>query len=641
MALDRLSRLFFVFILVLAGAASAAAGIYQIEVKTGEDGTGHHVNMRFFVADDSHPSGLAMADWWRLKGDHGSGKTYTTSKNAVAYGSGRPLEGAVIKIGLRVEKKTGLIHKDNWKAGTIKITAPNGAVSTFVMNSEVSTGEESCEATNIVRPAISVDKTGQFRSDRVKVTQAHFAHNSSSIEQEVMRFKESFSFVEGTAASTSTATGSETTATLRTQATLKAVVEVEASLSQAWSKTFTQSQEKHESYTTSSEFDWGFRVAPESAILRRVTFAVPYQYALYGSSDGKELRWVRTAGGRIEAVGGEDFQQIPHRVNGEIVPISWDNRIAKEFIPHMSDTDKAQLNKWRAVWESKGYIYGGSTSPKPVTKETSPPTTAIRPGAEEEKAEGVARALPLSGYWMDGDGNWMELKIAESKVMMRPLSQNLKARMDKGSAKINEDESLGMMITLKDGDVGQMMQMRVVEAGKRINLKDGGRFDFKGNDRKSLPTEIQAALKDAHDAANPKYADLVAEIKSFNYGKGKATVQVIIKNVGDVEASSSKCRVFLTKNNKVNRSRDTKLGLKTVPNLAPGKSVTMKFGEGVKESKAKGMNIAVVVDYDNQIEEKGEGGEDNEFFMKAGKVDKDKKKNKKDKKKKGKKNGKK
>jgi len=59
------------------------------------------------------------------------------------------------------------------------------------------------------------------------------------------------------------------------------------------------------------------------------------------------------------------------------------------------------------------------------------------------------------------------------------------------------------------------------------------------------------------------------------------------------------------------------------------------FSAGVKEKKAKGMNVAVVVDYDSQVEE---SNEENEFFKKAAKVKKGGKKNEKTK---GKKKGKK
>lgn len=136
--------------------------------------------------------------------------------------------------------------------------------------------------------------------------------------------------------------------------------------------------------------------------------------------------------------------------------------------------------------------------------------------------------------------------------------------------------------------------------------------------------------------AAPKFADLVAEIKSVNYGGGKVKIQVIVTNIGDGDAPASDCRVFLSGNKQVNKQRDTKIGLQSVPALAAGASTTLKFTEAIKEEKMSGAFAIAVVDYDGTVEESDES---NEFAMKAGKVSKNKKGKKgKKAKKKGKKN---
>jgi len=256
----------------------------------------------------------------------------------------------------------------------------------------------------------------------------------------------------------------------------------------------------------------------------------------------------------------------------------------------------------------------------PVEPLVEAPSDKAPATVETPEESTSAAVLPLAGYWMDGDGRYVQLKLTESRVLVRPLSKSLRAEADKGSAKIKADKSLGQLILLKDGDVAETMALAVENEGRTIVFADGGSMTFKGTDRSSLPEEVTAFLDAEHAAANPKFADLVARIKSYNYGKGKVTVQVVITNEGEVATPVTQCRVFLSPNAKVNKSRDTKLSLKDVKALEPGESVTMKFGEGVKEAKVKkAKHTIAVVDYDNRVEESDES---NEFGVKIGTVKK-------------------
>ena len=628
--MNRLKMPIVAAVLALAGA-SAQADTYRVTAKTAGDKTYMHVELRLH--------GKGASSWFRLKGKHDSHGAVDGPYDYAVTGIGE----VVTKIELDLERTHTFQATDGWTPEYVRIEhLASGTVSLFTQFSQVGSSPRTFGGSpkvttasgnletlrkgpgnpNVYQPALTVTNTGQVVRREVPVTYAQFAYNQSSISQDVMKYTEKWEDVEEVLVSTSKSTTKGLAIEAGWKSPKTAAGEFDLRTTASWETTMSSARSTSSSRLQGSAYDWSYKAPPYAGIFRKVVFRVPFAHTKYAVTKTGEVRWVRVVEKAFKPSGSPLMVQVPqHDDKGGVVPVSWD-MIKKEFWPHLNQDSKNLAENRLAEWLQKGYVYTGKTPPKPVAAAEKKPEPQVQPPTERSTEKPAANVLPLAGYWMDGDGNWMELKTTESKVMIRPLSDKLKGRMDKGSAKINADKSLATMITLKDGDVAQTMQMRVVEEGKRIALKDGGRFDFKGTDRSALPSEIQKALKEIEDAKNPKFADLVAEIKSFNYGKGKATVQVVIKNIGDAEAPATKCRVFLTKNKKVNRSKDTKLALKTVPNLAPGESVTMKFGEGVKESKIDGMNIAVVVDYDGQVEEKDEA---NEFFMKAGKVDKDKK----------------
>ena len=632
-----------------AGSLEAQLITYRLEVITadvGGAGTDNHIYVTL-----EGPGGKSQQ--FTLEGGHEQAEHDPMTKTIKDI-------GVITKIHFDLENRNLL---DDWTPYSITIKRDYRNDGTYdghsqvILNNDLGFDPTTKGMTVLSKPRVTVTADGKVEFHKTELTIVNFGHNPHpTVNQEVMKYRESWSNVTsiGVTEEKHTTVGAHMTVTYESPETVAGTFGAEAGAS--WETTMSSATTEVNERMSASEWDWTYTIPAQSAVFRKVGFEVPYADQVYKSSDG-DSRIIRKLSAQIVPTGLDDFLFIPRMNGDEIEPISWSEIDAKwmRFIDSSAVQNEIKSSH-RPVWIERGWVYLPgkknealailNPAPAPQPQPEAEVTPAPEPTPEPTPEPAAAPVLPLAGYWMDGDGRYLEMKVTDSKVSVKPLSKSLRNEADKGSAKIRDDKSLGQLIMLKDGDVAMTSGVTVEDEGRTIVFADGGRMTHKGTERSALPDEVTAFLQAEHDAANPKFADLVAEIKSYNYGKGKVTVQVIITNKGEVASPVTQCRVFMSPNAKVNKSRDTKLSLKDVKALEPGESVIMKFGEGVKESKVKkAKHVIAVVDYDNRVEESNES---NEFGTKIGTVKKKDsgksgkagKSGKKDKKKKGKKGGK-
>ncbi|WP_030007705.1 PLAT/LH2 domain-containing protein [Picosynechococcus sp. NKBG042902] len=298
-------------------------------------------------------------------------------------------------------------------------------------------------------PRVTVTPAGPVVNNPIRITLAQFSNNPGTLEQEVMRITESWSRVDGVSVSkdTTNTVGAGISITYESPETVAGTFGAEARAE--WQRSINEASSESQEKMSASEFNWAFMAPAHTAIIRKITFEVPYAEQVYRSSTG-ESRAIRKVGAQIRPVSSGDFLVIPQRnEDGSITTIGLDT-LEDEWFTHLDpdqvDTIRRQyLPKWlQAGWVVSGQggqIIGQTPStPAPPTNPTPPvnpttPTPNAVTGTLIKFANGYLQETS-PGVWQEFNANgqvtftFQETGRDDWSVYLNDASRNVQLQLD-------------------------------------------------------------------------------------------------------------------------------------------------------------------------------------------------------------------
>lgn len=230
-------------------------------------------------------------------------------------------------------------------------------------------------ASSTTKPKVTVSPTGQMVVNSERITVVNYA-STGSIDQEVMKYSESWSRVDAVSVSSSQTdtVGAGVTVTYESPETVAGKFGAEASAS--WEQALETAKEESTERMSGSEFDWSFTAPAHTFVMRKVTFEIPYAEQVYASSVGQKFA-VRKVGAQIRPVGGVgEFLEVPQRnADGSITPIGL-ARLQRDWFAYLDPLEAANLqNSFLSDWLSNGWVVPGEGGAVIDTGGMQPPVT--------------------------------------------------------------------------------------------------------------------------------------------------------------------------------------------------------------------------------------------------------------------------
>ncbi len=342
--------LFCFALLVLRTSSSLAADLlkYKIEVDTAnEDWAETWMWPKVILHGDKGKTG-----WINLQGHpFDKGETDTTERVIDDI-------GVVHTVYVSIAAQHLTDTSPDWKIDAIRVMRPNAGTtpttSEFVIGKwlwrDESTYYKYTNPKVSGRPAVEVSQSGLPVVRTKKVLVANYDENYTDITQTVMKFKESWSFVDAVAITQGTANTFGAAATVGYTSPETIVGQFDASVTASWEKTIDSSRTTSQERISQSEFDWAYDAPANSVVFRRVKFRVSEEYTMYVQSNGGDARWIRKVGSPISSIGASYFVQL-----SASAPKPW-SVIEREILPHMDSETRNEVRGKRAQWEAAGFI---------------------------------------------------------------------------------------------------------------------------------------------------------------------------------------------------------------------------------------------------------------------------------------------
>jgi hypothetical protein len=253
----------------------------------------------------------------------------------------------------------------------------------FSLNKKLGYDPRSFGPTHVKKPRLQVSPSGATKMNKTYYTKVNFGHNPhSTADQEIMQYSETWQFVETVSISKTEENTTDASVTLGYESPETVYGKFSAEASASWGSMTSSTREDSEEKLQSSTYDWNYVAPANTAVFKKIVFAIPYGYQVY--TDGKNSRVVRKLRSQVVPSGLDQFLFIPNMVNGKMEPVKW-STIEEEWLKHtdpqvLTDIIRQFKNKWLAA----GYVYVNrkpttTTTTSTTTRPTTTTTTTTRP----------------------------------------------------------------------------------------------------------------------------------------------------------------------------------------------------------------------------------------------------------------------
>ncbi len=352
------------------------------------------------VVNTASNSGAGTDNWVRMTvyGEKGS---FTIARLNGSQESGSPDNdsishadiGKIQRISLKLSDDVPF--GDDWTPRDIKITGSDGSTATFTSFGEIDSGStREFRPTSVYYPVtIVVNELGEPEVRTETITKCQFADNSrSSTPQDLMRYTETWSEMNGVEFSQSTATTLSVSATVGYTSPASALGSVSASVTGGWQNTVESGNREVTETVRQSEFDWTFSVGPRVMLLRCVDFEIPWGYQLV--SDGQHSFIMKGVSRPVTPIPGF-IQEMPQTdTYGNVVPVLESD--ITSHLDHFNPGQKQQLqNQYLPEWRNKGWVT--SDPSKANVSSIASVSDAISQGRSVEEIRGmVDQGMPVT-----------------------------------------------------------------------------------------------------------------------------------------------------------------------------------------------------------------------------------------------------
>ncbi len=418
---------------LLTSTSFAQATDYHIRLKTADQyGAGCNNDIRLEIIGTDGSTGKF---WVRnsSKKRNGIDNFSITGKSDV---------GNITKI--KVEIKRCIIGWDgNWMAEYIYVTKgktfyekdAEGGYYEFVCNKWFGKSKSACAMTDPVsitptyskKPRITVTPNGQKKIDRILYTKVNFGENlHPSVNQEIMRFEESWSFAESISMSKTKENSVGASLTVSYESPETVYGKFGAEVSASWSQAISNTSEEGRENMRSSIYNWGFIAPANSYVFKKIVFEIKYGAQVF--TDGNESRIVRSLDSEIMPIGSDKFLYIPRKSNGKVVPLAW-TTIENEWLKYADPAVKDDIiRNYKNMWISKGWVYerNSPSTPAPSTK-----TIGYGKGNQEDEY--------LVGDW-NGDGK-DNIAVRRGNQILMDFGNGVNSEKTVGYGKGNQEDA--------------------------------------------------------------------------------------------------------------------------------------------------------------------------------------------------------
>ncbi len=384
---------------------------------------------------------------------------------------------------------------NDWKLHYIRIYrgvhcsgngSPNGTAdgwSEYSINKWIKGGRDTFGPTKIVPAEVTLSPDGSRRSLPAKaVTAVDFYDNTSEIDQSVNLFEETFSSFEQITATSSTSDTTNISASATWTSPQTVAGTFSGSASAGWSRAISEAREESRGKTTEVKADSQYTVAAQSAMFRKQTFSVPYEYQAYRvSSSGKKVA-LRMLGGPVRGAGFGQNLSIPRTERGGAIVTVGMRELEQNWFRFMSPDAVTEIRSQPNLlprWKSKGWVVdgsggtplGGSTAPPATSPTTAPNATRVG-----YSTGGMPAPLGVTAKGVNGQ-NVISARYAKSRIEQTAAKTWTEFGKDGQARNVFQERSRDdWSVYLYDASRDMKMQIDLYR--KKIRLTQSGREPF-------------------------------------------------------------------------------------------------------------------------------------------------------------------